>query len=97
MSDTVTPAAGTYGRSSFRVGEPLPLVLVLEDLAAILGVGRSQAYALEHAGELAPLECLPRVGGRRRYSGKKVQAWVDGEGEEVESRYFQAGRKAGRR
>ena len=92
-----TVAPGTYGRSRYRVGEPLPLVLVLDDIAAILGVGKSQAYQLEHAGELAHLECLPRIGGRRRYSGKKVQAWVDAEGDEVESRYFQAGRKAARR
>jgi hypothetical protein len=97
MSDTA-PTTGTYGHSSYRVGEPLPLVLVLEDLAVILGVGKSRAYQLEHDGELAHLECLPRVGKRRRYSGKKVQAWVDGDGaEESTSRYFQAGRKAGRR
>jgi len=84
MSDVTTvPAAGTYGRSAYRVGEPLPQVLVLPDVAAILGVASSQAQRLEHAGELAPFECLPRIGTRRRYSGKKLQQWVDGEGVEV--------------
>jgi hypothetical protein len=95
VSDVTAPAAGTYGRSVHKVGEPLPQVLVLSDLAAILGVGTTQAWQLEHDGELAKFECLPRVGKRRRYSGKKVQAWVDGEGEAAEpSRYFASARKA---
>jgi hypothetical protein len=62
-----------------RVGEPLPAVMTLAQLAKVLGLGSTRAGDLQRAGEFAFLECVPRVGNRPRYSGKKVQQWIDGE------------------
>lgn len=84
---------GVYGASAFRVGELLPGVLYLEDLAAILSVKQARAYQLEKAGELAAFEMRPRIGHRARYSGKKVQQWLDGEGQA--SRFLGSARRRG--
>jgi hypothetical protein len=54
-------------------------VLVLSDLAQLLGVGQTRAWHLERDHAFEAFELLPRIGKRRRYSGKKVQAWLDGE------------------
>jgi hypothetical protein len=80
-ADGKTPAVGHRGRSAHHVGDPLPAVMLLGDLARVLGLGSSQAWQLERAGELERFE-LPRVGKRVRYSGKKVQAWLDGENDD---------------
>lgn len=84
-------AAPVYGRSPFRVGDPLPGVLYLGDLAAILDVGESRAYDLQSKHELEQFEMRPRVGGIARYSGRKVQLWLDGESQ-TQPRYFKAAR-----
>jgi hypothetical protein len=74
------------------LGEPLPSVLRLADLARVIGLSRHRAWALETAGELAFLEILPRIGARARYSGTKVQRWIDGDGPAAPvSRFFRKG------
>jgi hypothetical protein len=70
---------GARGKTKHRVGDALPAVLLLSDLAELLGLGMTRVWELERAGDFAHLEILPRVGKRARYSGKKVQAWIDGE------------------
>lgn len=92
---------GTRGKTAVHVGDPLAAVMLVSDLAALLGVGATQAWHMEKAGEFAHLEILPRVGNRARYSGKKVQAWIDGEGHEspdsgrtTRDRFLAAGRRA---
>jgi len=82
---------GVYGRSTFRVGEPLPPILVIADMAAILDVSLQRGYQLHHANELIAFELKPRIGNRPRYSGKKVQQWLDGDGEA--SRFFASARR----
>jgi len=77
-NETPTVPAGR-GHSTHRVGDRLPAVLVLSDLAPIFGLKVSQLGELERAGDLEPFELKPRVGKRARYSGKKLQAWLDGE------------------
>jgi hypothetical protein len=54
-------------------------VLVLRQLGPIFGLKHSALGRLELAGDLKRFEILPRVGKRARYSGKKLQAWYDGE------------------
>lgn len=80
-----------------RVGEPLAAVLLIDDLQRVLRLEKSRAYVLEAAGEFAIFELLPRLGNRRRYSGKKVQAYLDGAVVEAPaagaSRFFQKGRR----
>lgn len=93
---------GTRGKTAHQVGDPLPAVMLVSDLAALLGVGATQAWHMEKGGEFAHLEILPRVGKRARYSGKKVQTWIDGEAEAAtppagarttRERFLAAGRK----
>jgi len=80
LHDGANAASGPrYGRSPFLVGEPLPGVLYLADLAAILDVGMSRAYGLQSRNELMQFEMRPRIGGIARYSGRKVQQWLEGE------------------
>jgi predicted DNA-binding transcriptional regulator AlpA len=80
-----------------RVGDPLPAVLVLRDLAELLGLGSSRVWDLYQAGEFARFELLPRLGNRPRFSGARFQAWIDGtemaEPVTAGSRYFAAARR----
>lgn len=71
--------AGFRGHTNHRLGDRLPAILVLSDFGPLLGLKTSRLAALQAAGDLECFELLPRVGARRRYSGKKVQAWLDGE------------------
>lgn len=87
----MSPAASV---PRFRAGEALPAVLVLRDLAELLALGSSRTWELYQQGEFARFELLPRLGNRPRFSGKQLQAWLDGEEQESESRYFKAGRRA---
>lgn len=61
-----------------RVGDPLPAILVLRDLAELLGLGHSRVWDLYRAGEFARFELLPRLGNRPRFSGARIQAWMEG-------------------
>lgn len=82
-------------RPRFCAGDPLPAVLVLRDLAELLGLGPSRTWELYQAGEFARFELLPRLGNRPRFSGTKLQAWLAlDEDPAAESRYFKAGRRA---
>jgi hypothetical protein len=83
--------------SRFCAGDALPAVLVLRDLAELLGLGASRTWELYQRGEFARFELLPRLGNRPRFSGAKLQAWLDPADQveaETESRYFKAGRRA---
>lgn len=80
----------TIGRSRFVVGQPLPVVLKRNDLAGIFNVSMVTGWRMEREGKFRLFELLPRV-GRARYSGKKVQQWLDGEGEAP--RYFASARR----
>ena len=84
------PDGPVYGKSLFRVNEPLPGVLYLDDLAAILGISRASAFRLQRRDQLAPFEMRPRIGIVARYSGKKVQQWLDGETAGPQLRYFRS-------
>lgn len=83
----------------FRAGDALPAVLVLRDLAELLGLGPTRIWELYKAGEFARFELLPRLGNRPRFSGKKFQSWVDGqEADQADGlRYFTSVRRAKRR
>jgi hypothetical protein len=90
----MSPALST---PRFRAGDALPAVLVLRDLAELLGLGASRTWELYQRGEFARFELLPRLGNRPRFSGQKLQAWLKGSEDtiaETDSRYFKAGRRA---
>lgn len=61
----------------FQAGTPLPAVLVLIDLAALLQMSITQARLYERAGEFLRFELLPRIGKSPRYSGARLQAWIE--------------------
>lgn len=72
------------------MNEPLPGVLYLDDLAAILDLRKSQAYHLQATNQFVHFEMRPRIGNVARYSGKKVQAWLDGDAAGPQVRYFRS-------
>lgn len=54
--------------------EDLPLVLRVEDLMPILGVGRSNAYALVRSGQVRSV----RVGHQFRIPREAIQEFLNG-------------------
>jgi hypothetical protein len=90
-------APRVYGHSPFVVGVPLPGVLYLDDLALILSLGRTRAYELQATNELKQFELRPRIGNVARYSGKTVQAWLDGDDQTEAPRFFASARREGAR
>ena len=54
--------------------EDLPMVLRVEDLMPILGVGRSNAYALVRSGQVRSV----RVGHQFRIPREAIQEFLDG-------------------
>jgi hypothetical protein len=71
-----TPAAPRRRR---LVGDPLPAVCELKDVAELLGLGATRVWDLYQAHELDFALLQPAVGNKPRFSGKKLQAWCDGE------------------
>jgi predicted DNA-binding transcriptional regulator AlpA len=95
VADDARDAPAGHG-STYHVGEPLPLVLVLRDLEQILGLSATRAWRLWKQGEFRQFE-LEMIGNRPRFSGARVQAWLDGhrlETPETNSRrYFTSARR----
>lgn len=98
------PAHPCNDDTRLRVGDPLPAVLLLPDLIAILNLSASHLQRLERDGWLKPFELLPHIGHQQRYSGRKIQDWLDGKvivadvpdddtSNAPSSRYFQKGRR----
>lgn len=54
--------------------ENLPLVLRVEDLMPILGIGRSNAYALVRSGQVRSV----RIGHQFRIPREAIQEFLDG-------------------
>ena len=54
--------------------ENLPLVLRVEDLMPILGIGRSNAYALVRSGQVRSI----RIGHQFRIPREAIQEFLDG-------------------
>jgi excisionase family DNA binding protein len=66
------------GRHEFRLAEPpaaIPDVLTLEEAADLLRLGPAAARAAAEAGELPGR----RIGGRWRFSRRRLMAWLDGD------------------
>src|SRR6185436_3776524 len=59
--------SSTMSVPRFRAGDALPAVLVLRDLAELLGLGASRTWELYQRGEFARFELLPRLGNRPRF------------------------------
>jgi len=58
--------------------EPYPPVMYADDLARLLRRSVTRVRFLAGRGEFDAVEILPRT-LPRRYSGKKVQAWIEGQ------------------
>ena len=79
---------GFYGKSRFRVGEPLPPVLTVREVGLILGYAHSRTWQLKKAGAFDIFEIHPRIGTSARYSGRKVEQWFSGELDIQRGRFF---------
>lgn len=65
-------------RDVLRVGDPLPARLTSRDLMRIFEIKPSQFYNLQAQGKFDRFELRPTI-GRRAWSGKLVQKFLDGE------------------
>jgi len=73
------PPAAEVARPRRLVGDPLPAVCDVNDVGELLGLGPTRMWELvkAHALDFALLQ--PPIGNKPRFSGKKLQAWIDGE------------------
>jgi len=63
---------------ALRVGDALPARLYSDDLMRIFGIAKSRFYVLQARGAFDRFQLKPTI-GRRAWSGKLVQAYLDGE------------------
>ena len=61
-------------RTTYRTLEELPLVLRVEDLMTVLGIGRNNAYNLVKSGQIRSL----RVGTQYRIPRQAVADYLSG-------------------
>lgn len=75
------------------VGDRVPQVCYIRDLAAFFGISRSQAHRRHARGEFTTF-ALPRLAGApASFSGAKLIAWRDGQAQTSDAlRYFQSAR-----
>ncbi len=64
----------------YRVGETLPVVCTVKDVARVFGISESAVHHLKDRGRLRDF-LLPALPGDRksRYSGARLSAWLRGE------------------
>jgi hypothetical protein len=68
----VTPRA-------FKVGDPLPVALDAHDIAHVFGRSVKTVHGWHKAGKLRRFD-LPKPIGSKRWSGRKLQEFLDGGG-----------------
>lgn len=78
-SDAVVEESLGAADTRYRVGDPLPARLLATDLMRIFGIKHARFYELLAAGRFDRFELKPTI-GRRAWSGRLVQAHLDGEG-----------------
>ena len=64
---------------SAQVGDTLPKAMSPAEMMRAFGVSPATFYRRQAAGDFAPFQ-LARAIGRKRYSGEKVQAFLNGRG-----------------
>lgn len=62
-----------------QVGDTLPKAMSPSDMMRAFGLSAATFYRRQAAGEFRPFE-LARPIGRKRYSGEKVQTFLNGRG-----------------
>lgn len=63
----------------FQVGDPLPVALDAHDLARVFGRSVKTVHGWHKAGKLRRFD-LPKPIGSKRWSGRKLQEFLDGGG-----------------
>lgn len=72
------PRALDVSRETFQVGEALPSVCTVADVAKLLGVSTSRVHHMRKDGQLNRF-LLSSLGDRKaRFSGRLLMAWRDG-------------------
>lgn len=77
MVETNRSETGTKTGSASRVGEQLPKAMGSGDMCTAFSISHPTFKKRERAGAFRPFE-LPRAIGRKRYSGEKVQTFLNG-------------------
>src|SRR5262245_10195611 len=78
-SRTMTDVAVPVPDCRHHVGDPLPSILALAELGQLLGLSQSRVWRLYHAGDFNFALLEPIVGNVPRFSGRKLQTWLDGD------------------
>ena len=63
----------------FTSYEDLPIILNANQVASVLGISRSNAYALMHTDGFPTL----RIGKRLLVTKEKLRSWIEGQGPNV--------------
>ena len=77
LTDIVNHEPLTEPVEPAKVGDVLPKALGAAELCEAFGISYTTFYRLQQAGEFKPFE-LSRPIGRKRWSGEKVQAFLNG-------------------
>ena len=76
----IVPDDDHQDHSRITIHDPIPAVMTIQDLARVLHLSASRAYALEKTGAFAWCElALPGVVRPKRYSGQLFSQWLGGE------------------
>lgn len=70
-------ASGTDRAQPFHVGDPIPVVLTVAQLASLLQISARALLALRKAGTHPGVKQL-NAPGDPRFCGRTVKAWLDG-------------------
>lgn len=71
--------ATTETQPTAQVGDTLPKAMSPADMMRAFGISSTTFYRREAKGEMTPF-LLARAIGRKRYSGEKVQKFLNGRG-----------------
>jgi hypothetical protein len=77
MAITSEHSGGQSGLSPLRVGDALPKAMGARDMMRAFQISEPTFHRLQREGEFKPF-LLPRPIGTKKYSGEKVQAFLNG-------------------
>lgn len=73
-----TSTSGEHvGLRPIEVGQPLPAICLVRDVAQVLRVSESRVYQLRAEGKLREF-LLPAIDGTLRFNGRKLSDYRDG-------------------
>jgi hypothetical protein len=77
MAHAIEHLSGGASISGSKVGEALPKAMGPRDMMRAFQISEPTFHRLQRAGDFKPF-LLPRAIGTKKYSGEKVQRFLDG-------------------